>query len=146
MNEERQADRKPDGTGQRGDNPADAAPTRRRLLMLGAVSASAVVTIRPALAQTGASVSNCEIPVPDSSRAGQWVTPDGKMAAPGTSGAFPPPPRTLKGEEVKAAMTRGASYDGMDYEASRAYTAYIRRLQHGNSGFTCFASLQMPRG
>jgi hypothetical protein len=35
---------------------------------------------------------------------------------------------------------------GTDADSSRAYTNYIRRLQSGTSGFTCFASLQMPRG
>ncbi len=33
-----------------------------------------------------------------------------------------------------------------DFATNRAYTNYIRRLQQGTSGFTCFASLQMPRG
>ena len=54
--------------------------------------------------------------------------------------------RVLTGEEVKSAIRSGAPYSGQSYEASRAYTNYIRRLQHGNSGFTCFASLQAPRG
>jgi hypothetical protein len=33
----------------------------------------------------------------------------------------------------------------MDAESSQAYANYIRRLQAGMSGFTCYASLQMPR-
>ena len=126
--------------------PADAAPTRRRLLMLGAVSASAVVTIRPALAQSAGSVLNCEIPVPDPARPGDWIAADGTMVPPSTAGAFPPPGRMMAGEEVKKALRYGKPYDGASYEASRAYTNYIRRLQHGNGGFTCYASLQMPRG
>lgn len=124
----------------------DAITTRRGLLMLGAVTASAVVTIRPALAQTAGSVLNCEIPVPDPARAGQWIAEDGSLVAPDTPGAFRPAARPLKGEEVKAAINSGSSYPGYDYRTSRAYTNYIRRLQQGNSGFTCFASLQMPRG
>ncbi|MCW3836255.1 hypothetical protein ACFQ1E_09395 [Sphingomonas canadensis] len=119
--------------------------TRRRALMLGAASASAIVTIRPALAQTGASVTNCEIPVPDPGRAGFYVAPDGQLVPPGTQGAFPPPGRAFKAEEVKRALA-GGTLPGTDYERSRAYTNYIRRLQSGTSGFTCFASLQMPRG
>lgn len=119
--------------------------TRRRALMLGAASASAIVTIRPALAQTGASVTNCEIPVPDAGRAGMYVAPDGQMVAPGTPGAFPPPGRSFTAQEVKRALN-GGTLPGTDYERSRAYTNYIRRLQSGTSGFTCFASLQMPRG
>ncbi len=125
--------------------PQDAAPTRRRLLMLGAVSASAVVTIRPALARTGVSILNCEIPVPDVARAGNWIDADGKLVPPTTAGAFESPGRALTGEEVRQAIRSGTPYRGVSYEASQAYTNYIRRLQHGNGGFTCYASLQMPR-
>jgi hypothetical protein len=123
----------------------DGSPTRRRLLQLGAVSASAVITIRPALAQSAASVLNCEIPVPDPARAGAWIAQDGSLVDPNTPGAFAPPARALTGEEVKAALS-GSSYPGADYQTSQAYTNYIRRLQQGTSGFTCYASLQMPRG
>lgn len=121
----------------------DKAATRRAVLRLGAIGASAIVTIRPALAQSATSVLNCEIPVPDSSRRGQFVAADGSMVRAGTAGAFAPPGRPLKGEDVKAALG-GRSLPGTDPEASNAYTNYIRRLQHGQSGFTCYASLQMP--
>jgi hypothetical protein len=117
----------------------------RRALMLGAVSASAIVSIRPALAQTNASVMNCEIPVPDPGRAGQYIAADGKLVPAGTQGAFPPAGAPFKAEDVKRALN-GGTLPGTDYERSRAYTNYIRRLQSGTSGFTCFASLQMPRG
>lgn len=120
------------------------SPTRRRVLMLGAAATSAVVSIRPALAQTTGSVLNCTIPVPDPSRPGGYVAPDGQVVAPATEGAFPPAPRPFTGEEVRRAM-RGSTLPGTDYERSRAYMNYIRRLQRGTSGFTCFASLQMPR-
>ena len=129
-----------------GATHGDGAPNRRRLLMLGAISASAVVTIRPALAQTAGSVLTCEIPVPDPARAGNWISPDGKLVAPATEGAFPPAPRPLTGEEVRSALRSRSAYRGIDYDASQAYTKYIRRLQQGTSGFTCYASLQMPRG
>lgn len=119
--------------------------TRRQALMLGAVAASAVVSIRPALAQTTGSVLNCEIPVPDAGRAGQYIAPDGKLVPADTPGAFPPSPRPFTGEQVKGAM-RGRSLPGTSPDQSRAYTNYIRRLQHGQSGFTCYASLQNPRG
>jgi hypothetical protein len=128
-----------------GVEPGASAPaTRRRVLMLGAVGASAVVSIRPALAQTAGSVLNCEIPVPDPSRAGGYIAADGKVVAPATAGAFPPATRAFKGEEVRRALN-GGMLPGTDYERSRAYMNYIRRLQRGTSGFTCFASLQMPR-
>ncbi len=127
------------------ETPLGSKATRRRALMLGAASASAIVSIRPALAQTAASVSNCEVPVPDPGRAGNYVAADGTLVPPGTQGAFPPPGRTFKGDEVRNALN-GGTLPGTDYERSRAYTNYIRRLQQGQSGFTCFASLQMPRG
>lgn len=116
----------------------------RRALMIGAVGASAVISIRPALAQTMASMSTCEIPVPDPGRSGNYIAADGSVVAPRTPGAFPGPGRAFKGEEVRRALN-GGTLPGADYERSRAYTAYIRRLQQGTSGFTCFASLQMPR-
>ena len=124
----------------------EGTPTRRRILMLGAVSASAVVTIRPALANTAASVLNCQIPIPDPAHNGQWVAADGSLVSANTPGAFSPPPGPVKGEDVKAAIQSGRPYPGTPYDASKAYTNYIRRLQRGTSGFTCFASLQMPRG
>ena len=129
------------------NSPETGAPKRpsRRALMLGAASASAIVSIKPALAQTAGSVLNCEIPVPDPGRAGSYIAADGKVVPAGTKGAFPPAGRAFRGEDVKQALN-GANLPGTTYEQSRAYTNYIRRLQRGTSGFTCFASLQMPRG
>jgi hypothetical protein len=129
------------------DNAAKGAGKRpsRRALMLGAASASAIVSIKPALAQTAGSVLNCEIPVPDAGRAGNYIAADGSLVPPGTQGAFPAAGRAFTGEEVKQALN-GSNLPGTSYEQSRAYTNYIRRLQRGTSGFTCFASLQMPRG
>lgn len=126
------------------DAPMGKGPSRRAL-MLGAASASAIVSIKPALAQTAGSVLNCEIPVPDPGRAGNYIAADGTLVPAGTQGAFPAAVRPFTGEEVKQALN-GSSLPGTTYEQSRAYTNYIRRLQRGTSGFTCFASLQMPRG
>ncbi|MEG3087305.1 hypothetical protein [Sphingomonas sp. PB4P5] len=130
------------------DIPSASAPagtTRRRALMLGAVGATAVISIRPALAQTNASVLTCEIPVPDAGRAGSAIAADGTVVPVGTPGSFPASGRPFKGQDVKNALA-GGQLPGTDYETSRAYTNYIRKLQSGTSGFTCFASLQMPRG
>ena len=121
------------------------AATRRRVLTLGAVAAGAVVSIRPALAQTAGSVLNCEIPVPDAGHAGSAIAADGTLVPTGTQGSFPAPGRPFRGEEVKRALA-GNQLPGTTYESNRAYIAYIRRLQRGQGGFTCFASLQMPRG
>lgn len=132
------------------DNAADAmsgdetVPTRRRMLMLGAVGVSAALTIRPAFAQTAASVMNCQIPVPDPARSTQYIDATGNLVPPGTTGAFPGAPRAFTGEEVKAAFA-GRTLPGTTYDQSQAYLQYIRRLQAGTSGFTCFASIQMPR-
>lgn len=115
----------------------------RRAAILGAVGASTVLTIRPALANTAGSVLNCQIPVPDPARAGNYIAADGKLVPPRTQGAFAPAGRPFTGEEVKRAL-RGRSLPGTSYEQGQAYLNYIRRLQAGQSGFTCYASLQMP--
>lgn len=118
--------------------------SRRRVLMLGAAGATAVMSVRPALAQSAASVLNCEIPVPDGANAGKAVAGDGSLVAAGTQGSFPGG-RTFRGEDVKNALRAGRNLPGTGYSQSQAYINYIRRLQYGRSGFTCYASLQMPR-
>ena len=138
--------------GTNGDQPAaeeatdaDRARATRRRLMMGAAAASAVVTIRPALANTAVSVMNCQIPIPDPRLgAGKWIDSRGSMVDAGTPGAFRPPSRPMTADQVKRAM-QGANFPGADYDTSRAYMAYIRKLQNGMSGFTCYQSLQMPR-
>ena len=127
-----------------GDGAGEGASRRRLLLGGGLVAASAVVSIRPALAQTAASVLHCQIPVPDQARAGRAIAADGTVVPAGTNGSFPGSGRPFTGEEVKAAL-RGRPLPGTSYEQNRAYLNYIRRLQSGTSGFTCYASLQMPR-
>ncbi|HRE33770.1 MAG: hypothetical protein BGO58_06435 [Sphingopyxis sp. 65-8] len=122
----------------------ETVPSRRKMLALGAVGVSAALTIRPAFAQTAVSVMNCQIPVPDASAAGRYIDAAGKLVPPGTQGAFPGAPRPFTGEEVKRAF-RGQTLPGTSYNQSQAYLQYIRRLQAGQSGFTCFASIQMPR-
>lgn len=118
--------------------------TRRRALMMGAVTASAVVSIKPALAQTAGSVLNCEIPVPGNQAVGGYIAADGKVVSSDTPGAFPAAGRNFTGEEVRSAMN-GRTLPGTSRDQSEAYVNYIRRLQSGQSGFTCYASLQMPR-
>lgn len=122
--------------------PGDAS--RRRVLMLGVAAATTVMTVRPALAQSAASVLNCSIPVPDPTGAGKAVAQDGSLVPAGTQGSFPGG-RIFKGEDVKNALRGGRSLPGTSYSQSQAYMNYIRRLQYGRSGFTCYASLQMPR-
>jgi hypothetical protein len=124
------------------ENEPEGLPTRRVVLALGAVAASTVVTIRPALAQTAGSVLNCEIPVPAPNAAGNFIAADGSLVPAGTPGAFAPLARPLKGEEVKQLLRNGQTPMGVDSQAAQAYAQYIRRLQAGMSGFTCYASLQ----
>ncbi len=119
-------------------------PTRRRALMLGAAGVATVVSVRPALAQTAGSVLNCEIPVPGPHGTGMNIDAAGKLVAPDTPGSFVATGQKFSGEEVKRALS-GQTLPGTTYEQSQAYVNYIRRLQAGQSGFTCFASLQMPR-
>ena len=119
-------------------------PSRRTVLVLGAAAASTVVTIRPALAQTAGSVLNCEIPVPGPHAAGSYIAQDGSTVAPMTPNAHPPMMRPLRGQEAKA-LLQGSVPPGVNPSSAQAYANYIRRLQSGMSGFTCYASLQMPR-
>ncbi len=83
--------------------------------------------------------------MPDAARAGRHIAADGTLVEPGTPGAFAPANGAFRGEDVRRALA-GGQLPGVEYDRSRAYTNYIRRLQSGQSGFTCFASLQMPRG
>ena len=123
---------------------AGHAVGRRRILMVGAAGIAAAVTVRPAFAQTAASVFNCEIPVPDAANSGKYIALDGTLVPAGTTGAFPAAGRAFKGEEVRQAL-QGRSLPGTGYEQGQAYLNYIRRLRAGQSGFTCYASIQMPR-
>lgn len=122
----------------------NGATTSRRALMLGAATASAIISVRPALAQSAASVMNCEIPVPGPHGTGMNIDAYGKLVPRDTPGSFPGTGQKFTGEQVKAAM-RGRSLPGTSYDQSQAYVNYIRRLQSGQSGFTCYASLQMSR-
>jgi len=126
------------------DSDAPAAPSRRQLLMGGAAAASAIVSIRPALASTAASVLNCTIPVPDPARGNVAIAQDGQLVPVGTPGSVQGAGRTFTGEQVKQAL-RGRPLPGTSYQQNQSYLNYIRRLQSGTSGFTCYASLQMPR-
>ena len=126
----------------------DGVPTRRTVLALGAVAASTVITVRPAFAQAAGSVLNCSIPIPATEAAtggNKYIAADGSMVPMGTPGAFQGMPRMMTGEEAKALLRDGRTPAGVDPQAAQAYANYIRRLQPGISGFTCYASLQMPR-
>ncbi len=133
-----------DNPTENGPDANEAIPSRRRMLALGAVGVSAALTIRPAFAQTAVSVMNCQIPVPGPTGAGKFIDTKGNLVPPGTKGAFPGALRPFTGEEVKRAF-RGQTLPGTTYNQSQAYLQYIRRLQAGQSGFTCFASITTSR-
>lgn len=133
-----------DESGDMPEKGLNSVATRRRALMLGAVTVSAIVSVRPALAQSAASVMNCEIPVPGPHGTGLNIDSYGKLVPRDTPGSFAATGQKFTGEQVKAAM-RGSSLPGTNYDQSQAYVNYIRRLQSGQSGFTCYASLQMSR-
>ncbi|MEO1045231.1 MAG: hypothetical protein AAFX04_07315 [Pseudomonadota bacterium] len=107
----------------------------RRALVLGAVATSAVVSVRPALAQTASSVLTCEITVPAPEQGPIYVDAYGNIVDKNTQGATLLQPRTFKGEQVRRGRIRGP----------RAYRDLIRRLRPGMSGFTCYASIQGRR-
>jgi hypothetical protein len=119
------------------------APSRRQLLRLGAAAGAVVLTVRPGIAQAATSVLTCQIPVPDPARASQGIAADGTMVARGSPGSFNGG-RTFTGEEVRTGM-RGGTLPGTSYDESQAYLNYVRKLQNGRAGFTCYASLMMPR-
>lgn len=121
-----------------------SVPSRRQMLALGAVTASMVVSVKPAFANTAVSLLNCQIPVPDPGRSSQYIAADGSVVPAGTQGAFPAATMPIKGEDVKRALQGGYTLPGTSYEQSQAYMNYIRRLQMGQTGFTCYASIQMP--
>ncbi|MEY2927000.1 MAG: hypothetical protein RL367_1477 [Pseudomonadota bacterium] len=116
---------------------------RRRALQLGAAGATAMMTIRPALAQTVGSVLKCKIQVPEPAQAGKYIAADGTLVAPGTAGAVAGSPVPFTGQQVKAALAGGA-LPGTTTAQNTAYLCYIQRLQFGQAGYTCYASLQMP--
>lgn len=130
---------------------AHSSVTTRRMLMLGAVGASSVVAIRPALANATASILMCQIPVPGPGDAGKYIARDGSLAPPSLLGPllgygpFPPPSRPFTGDEVQRAMFEGDTLPGATSKSSQAYLAYIKKLRMGQSGYTCFLSVQNPR-
>jgi hypothetical protein len=134
MDDDRQVER---------EDEMPSSAVRRRVLLMGAVGATTVMSVRPALAQSAASILTCTIPVPDGANAGKAIDAEGGIVAAGTPGSFPGG-RSFQGEDVRKAL-HGRSLPGTSSSQSQAYLNYIRRLQYGRSGFTCYASLQMPR-
>lgn len=135
----RSKDERPEAAG-----GAEQRPTRRSMLRIGALSAAAVVTVRPGMAQAASSALTCSIRVPQSSQAGKWIKKNGDVVNPNTANAFPGPSSPLKGEDVKNSLKYGTNYPGYNAAKTEAYNNYIKKLTIGKQGYTCYASLQSP--
>ncbi len=138
-----------DAEGQAPSKPSGLAdlvqPSRRRLLMMGAATASTIVSVKPAMAQAQVSILNCDIPVPGPHVGGRFFDTEGNLVPADTPGAIAPPNRIYKGEQIKNALN-GSWLDGApDDTAKRAYLKYIDKLQPGQSGFTCYVSIVSGR-
>ncbi len=124
------------------------AATRRNLLRLGALGVPAIATMSPAFAQAQVSILMCQIPVPDGPNVGKWIATNGTLVAPNTANAFPGPSRPYTGQEIlmmsrpNIRMTNGVT---LTQSAFNAHVEYIKKLQRGTQGFTCFASIANRR-
>ncbi len=123
------------------DQTTDAAPdsgaSRRAVLRLGAIAVPAVVTMKPAYAAV-TSVMACQIPMTN------WVDAQGNIKAANASGAFPPPSRAYKGEEIlknQRPNIKMTNNQTLTQQAFNAHIEYIKKLQRGTAGFTCWASI-----
>jgi len=134
-----------DNVSQDADTGITGTPNRRKMLMMGAIATSAVVSVRPAIAQSAGSVLSCEIPVAGPHAYGKNIAPDGTLVDKDTEGSFEHYGRRYNARDVRQALRGRRRLPGTNYQQSRAYVNYIRRLRVGQSGFTCFASLQYRR-
>lgn len=130
-------------TDREQDAPDAGRTSRRTLLRLGALAAPAVVTLKPAFAQTQASILNCEVPVTT------WVTENGEPALSDDPEAIAPPNRPYIGEEIRTRDMPSdiALVDSKPYD-QRAFDAHIRYLEkhaQPGQGLTCMASIMRPR-
>lgn len=137
----RDEDNQPESPPPEGE---EALRTRRAMLRIGALSAAAVVTVRPGMAQAATSALTCSIPVPQSSQAGKWIKNNGDVVKPNTANSYPPPSQPLAGEDVKNSLKYGTNYPGYNANKTDAYNDYIKKLTMGKQGYTCYASLQSP--
>lgn len=128
-------------TEQNSDASKAGSASRRAILRLGAVAIPAVVTLKPAFA-AATSVMNCEIPMD------KWVDAYGEATTAGAEGSFAPPSRPYLGEEIRSMSAPSMSLaDGnpMSQQAFNAHVEYIKKMQRGSPGFTCFASIAARR-
>ena len=123
------------------DAPKTDGASRRAVLRLGAVAIPAVVTLKPAFA-AATSVMNCEIPLD------KWVDAYGNVTTAGAPDSFAPPSRPYLGEEIRTMSPPSiGTADGqpLTQQAFNAHVEYIKKMQRGTPGFTCFASIAARR-
>jgi hypothetical protein len=111
--------------------------SRRTVLRLGAIAVPAVVTLKPAYAAV-TSVMTCQIPMTN------WVDSQGNIKAANANGAFPPPSRAYKGEEIlrnQRPNIKMTNNQNLTQQAFNAHVEYIKKMQRGTAGFTCWASI-----
>ncbi|MEM1019834.1 MAG: hypothetical protein ACFBZ9_01390 [Sphingomonadales bacterium] len=113
------------------DSSVSSRSNRRNLLKIGAASVPAIVSLKggAALAQTAASLSPCEITVPDNA-----TTP--------TSDETQAPGRTFSSEEV-VRLLDGDPSTMVSPEFDRQYIEYIHGLSAQGSGISCVTSLNL---
>jgi hypothetical protein len=132
-NEHKHDGDRPENASIAKDSSGRPALPARRALILGAAATSAVISVRPAMAQTANSVLNCQITVPTPQDGVVYVDQYGNIVDETAPGATVLPSKTFTGQEI---------LEGKDRYGPRAYRDLIRRLQPGQSGFTCYASIQ----
>ena len=107
-------------TGDGGNGTENkASGCGRRALMLGVAGVAAIVSVRPALAQTAGSVLNCQIPVPGPHGTGMNIDAAGMLVPPDTPGSFVATGQNFTGEEGKRPCT-GRTPSGTSYEPNQA--------------------------
>ena len=124
------SDRPQNNTDQAPSTDSPNIVTRRRALVMGAVTASAVVSVKPALAQSAGSALNCSITVPTRTETRSRSVID-------------PVTKEVVSEEYSVSLP-GGTYSGERIRRGQVpsdHLNYIRGLRRGQSGFTCFASI-----
>ena len=136
-------------TTENRDEPASterASASRRNLLKLGAIAAPAIVTLKPGLAWAN-SAPNCFIPVTEPcDQQGNKIDSQTNIAAMQSNTQIVAPPqysRGYNGHDTVPGYTAEQVLNG-DVEHP-AHLEYIKKLQRGDQGFTCLASIAATR-
>ncbi len=145
------------GEAMSDQNSDNNVASRRQLLKLGALAAPAVITLNsaPAMAQAVSSTLMCEVPFPE--RGQERLCRDGATCYPG---GYVDGQGYVCGQdaEFKPSTHGGGSIDyaGQTFNGNqivnqlapnrfsnpqKAYYNYVKKLQQGEYGYSCFTSL-----